>query len=59
MKFRATFEVDSVTGDYEVQYDNLGDPGQPMDFKKVISCLKTVLGDHVPAVESEQEEAFQ
>lgn len=52
MRVRVTIEFDTKTGDYEVQYNNLSQPGQPIDFAKVSVALDRVLGHHSGAVES-------
>lgn len=61
MKVRVTIEFDTTSGDYEVQYNNLSSPGEPIDFGVVSRALDRVLGHHGKAMEDDtaDEEAWQ
>lgn len=52
-KVRVTIDLDYATGDYEVQYNNVSEPGVPLDFTKTMALVKRIVGVHAPAVEGE------
>jgi len=58
-KIRVTFEIEPDTGDYEVQYQNVSEPGQSIDLTRVMKIMKRVIGDHGSKAAQEDFVEFQ
>lgn len=45
MKFRTTIDFDTETGDYNIKFNNLSNPGDPMNLSEVQECVALVIKD--------------
>ncbi len=56
MKVRVTIDFEIPGGEYEVQVNNISNPGQGMDWHVVQEALYRIIGDVVKDVRSETTE---
>jgi hypothetical protein len=45
VKVRCEIQLDLDTGDYDFKVHNLTTPGEPVDYEKIRTILKRVVGD--------------
>jgi hypothetical protein len=45
-KIRLTIDLDTESGDYEIQYNNISEPGKPLDFSKIMLYLRGLFSKH-------------
>lgn len=53
MKAKVTIEVDTDSGDYELRFQNLSKPGEPMDAGKIMEMVRRALNQVAGRVEVE------
>lgn len=46
MKIKATVNFNTDNGDYEITYNNLSTPGDPIDFQVAVEYLKKIFADN-------------
>lgn len=55
MNYRVTVDVDTLTGEYEIQFSNVSHPGEPVDYSELRGFLKAIVGDFDEKVQSDPE----
>lgn len=55
-KVRVTVELDLKTGDYDIQYNNLSQPGKPLDFTALMQFMHKVFVVHATDVIDDAED---
>lgn len=53
MKIGINVEVDLDSGDYEIKFNNLSSPGEPMELSEIQQALSAVVKDFYIKVEKE------
>lgn len=52
MQIGIVITVDTKTGDYEMKFNNVSHPGEPMDYWMITEALRRVLNDFTNQVDN-------
>ena len=59
MKFKSRIEVDTESGEYEVHFENVSNPGENMDYYELREHLAKVFTDWGQSIEEDDDSSDQ